>query len=721
MAPEREVVHPVDHPAIDVEEAVGLDDSLGIVHRGHDDPRRHQRIRRQDLPPVRPAVQVIQPDRLEPGSRAEVPPLPCHHFKELLQRFQTQRSGNHRILIEMRREEPRRGINLKRPPDVPQALRTTIEDQFLDPVDHPPAVVGKRRRGRVIAPGRPAQLGGGRFIEHRVADADLVAQGRLREEAERRFHPVHRTATRCHLDVVALNNHPARLRHLGRRHLGPERSRVAVDRLKLRGRPAEVAEREVDDAGQGRPHVRRQPAARLERGFKQDGERHILLAVGSKVPGVGRDVVLGDRLRSRGHHPRVARGLDHPVEELIRRPRQSGDDSVVIEDSIRGPERFGRLPDGERPDRRGVVERRGGWLDLSGPHPDRRELGLIQALHPERHGGDLNDWLAVGVHQGVDDRVRLGPKPEFLDLDLVRHLRRRGHHLPTALEPAGNARNRVANDLVRLADPTHPHQEDPEGMQAALEHERAGHHLVIDEVAGHEPGHGVDVRLGADQTQSIPPPFRLDRDHAVDQPHHPPRQDRGLIQVQARKAISKRRDQITQAERLDLLIPQGFALHRHERLPVVGPDAGDRPEVERRLDHPLAGGEGLLGEEASDPVAHGHQRFAIHRRLEPEPEQPGVPLAEEAVDGNVVDDHLARSRQRAIERHHGVEQPIDRQPFGLEVDPEEGREEQVGLSRLDRDARRNYAAIQVPRPRMDVMLGDESPPTPSTAVLPRSW
>ena len=63
--------------------------------------------------------------------------------------------------------------------------------------------------------------------------------------------------------------------------------------------------------------------------------------------------------------------------------------------------------------------------------------------------------------------------------------------------------------------------------------------------------------------------------------------------------------------------------------------------------------------------------------------------------------------QLAMESDHGVEQPVDRQPLRLEVDPEVGREEEVGLARLDGDAGRDPPAVEIPGAGEDVVLGDD--------------
>src|SRR5438874_1722954 len=98
VQPEREVVHLVDDPAVDVEEAVGLDPSPAVVDLGDDGPDRDEVVRRQDLAPIGPSVEVADPDRLEPGPGARPPTPRRYHFKQLLEGFQTQRTRADRVL-----------------------------------------------------------------------------------------------------------------------------------------------------------------------------------------------------------------------------------------------------------------------------------------------------------------------------------------------------------------------------------------------------------------------------------------------------------------------------------------------------------------------------------------------------------------------------------------------------------------------------------------------
>ena len=84
------------------------------------------------------------------------------------------------------------------------------------------------------------------------------------------------------------------------------------------------------------------------------------------------------------------------------------------------------------------------------------------------------------------------------------------------------------------------------------------------------------------------------------------------------------------------------------------------------------------------------------------------PCFDELVDVDVVDDRLADLRQPAVERDDGVEQAVDGEAAGLEVDAEEAGEEQVGLPALDRDRGRDAAGFEIPAVGADGVFGDDA-------------
>ena len=95
----------------------------------------------------------------------------------------------------------------------------------------------------------------------------------------------------------------------------------------------------------------------------------------------------------------------------------------------------------------------------------------------------------------------------------------------------------------------------------------------------------------------------------------------------------------------------------------------------------------------------------------------GVALPQELLDRDGVADGLPGGGQVAVEFDGRVEQAVGAAAAHDEVDPEPGREEEVGLAGLDRDAHRRPAAVEVPRVGQDVVLGDDAS-GPEAAFVP---
>jgi hypothetical protein len=81
--------------------------------------------------------------------------------------------------------------------------------------------------------------------------------------------------------------------------------------------------------------------------------------------------------------------------------------------------------------------------------------------------------------------------------------------------------NRLIARRILLADPPDPQQEHAQRMLAALIHQRAGHHHVVDEVARQEPVVGANVGLAADHAAPVPSAARIKLDDAMQQSHPP--------------------------------------------------------------------------------------------------------------------------------------------------------------------------------------------------------
>src|SRR5207249_1369787 len=172
---------------------------------------------------------------------------------------------------------------------------------------------------------------------------------------------------------------------------------------------------------------------------------------------------------------------------LVRRPRQAGNDTFLIENLVSAAERFRWFANCEG-ENAVVVEngraRRGdgvrlvngscfssyGAYTLSSP-----TLFNVLSCHtsnPNRHIRYLDDRFPIGVHQRVGNRERLRTIAQLLDGDLIGHFSRAAGDLTTAFEPTGHSRQRLANDLVLLGHPAQAEKENSQGVQAALVHER---------------------------------------------------------------------------------------------------------------------------------------------------------------------------------------------------------------------------------------------------------
>ena len=126
----------------------------------------------------------------------------------------------------------------------------------------------------------------------------------------------------------------------------------------------------------------------------------------------------------------------------------------------------------------------------------------------------------------------------------------------------------------------------------------------------------------------------------------------------------------------------------------------------------------LLGREESGAAArHGDQGLARDGPVEAEEEEMGVALPQELLNCDGVADGLPGGGQVAVEFDGRVEQAVGAAAAHDEVDPEPGREEEVGLAGLDRDAHRRPAAVEVPRVGQDVVLGDDAP-RPEAPLVP---
>src|SRR5947209_1168029 len=173
-------------------------------------------------------------------------------------------------------------------------------------------------------------------------------------------------------------------------------------------------------------------------------------------------------------------------------------------------------------------------------------------------------------------------------------------------------------------------------MQTALVHERAGHDLIIDEMAGQKPVVRMNVLLAADHAEPVSAALRLQPGDSVDQPQpFAARERERWREGKLGKRLAKAAAEVAVAQRVELALGVRFLPDRDQLFP-----RSKCRKVKARYmgtpDDALTARQFLGGKEAGAAVGHGEQRLAIDCPLEVEAKQVCVALAEEAVDLDVV-------------------------------------------------------------------------------------
>ena len=104
----------------------------------------------------------------------------------------------------------------------------------------------------------------------------------------------------------------------------------------------------------------------------------------------------------------------------------------------------------------------------------------------------------------------------------------------------------------RGADPAQSHHEDPQRVQAALIHQGARHHPIVDEMADHEPIAGMNVSLRANESQAPLAPRGIEGRHPVNQAHPAAGQRQRIVQIDAVKRRAECRREIASSQCIDL-------------------------------------------------------------------------------------------------------------------------------------------------------------------------
>ena len=253
-------------------------------------------------------------------------------------------------------EEPRGRIH-RRGPDDETMPEWSIRQRQLDIVDHLQLIIGEWGGidvGELVCHRR---FGGRRDKRPGISNADLVHQRRFGKESEIGVANINRLIITAQIKVIVLDDHPSRVRHAGHFHRRRQCARFGRHFTKLCRGPPQIAERKIELTGECRADVTRQPATRLQGGFQQDGKRHGSLTVRGKVPGIVRDVILGNDLAPRLQDPGdTPTDCHHTVQELEGGAGQAGNDAVPIKDLIAVTKGVRGIADGKGGDAIGIKQ-----------------------------------------------------------------------------------------------------------------------------------------------------------------------------------------------------------------------------------------------------------------------------------------------------------------------------------------------------------------------------
>ena len=274
---------------------------------------------------------------------APAPTLDCREFDQLQEGFQPERPGSDRIFVKMRLEKPLVRIDLLCPLQITEPCRSSVCHKKLDLIDHPELLLGEGAGLGVRELDAAPELFGARDVRGCIADADLVRQRLLGEEAEHGLALVQHAVTVRYREVELLDDHATAGGRLGQGGAGGQGAAFRRHGPMLHGVSSQISEGDVGRAGERGADVGGEPATGLQCCFEQDREGHARLPVGGEIPLVNRNVVLGLGHGARDHLPRLPAQGGDTIHELERRPGQTGDLAAGIEDPVLVAKPVGRV------------------------------------------------------------------------------------------------------------------------------------------------------------------------------------------------------------------------------------------------------------------------------------------------------------------------------------------------------------------------------------------
>ena len=268
-------------------------------------------------------------------------------LQELQHGLQTQRARLHRVLEEVRLEEPLGRVHVLFRAHKAQPGVAAAQIASSHTVEHEQTGLGQAQRALEIASWTRGQ------IDEKVRDgvqvctllgrarqAGLIREGLRRKETETGLHLINRSLTQQATHAERFQDHSARTRDARERRNGAQRTGRGRHLGQHLAGAIEIAEREILVGAERTAHEAGQPTTRLQRRLQQHAEGHYRMAVFREIPGLGRHVVFDLDGGAGLAHAHLALDAHHAAHEVVGRAGQACNPAGSVEALVHGSERI---------------------------------------------------------------------------------------------------------------------------------------------------------------------------------------------------------------------------------------------------------------------------------------------------------------------------------------------------------------------------------------------
>ena len=332
-----------------------------------------------------------------------------------------------------------------------------------------------------------------------------------------------------------------------------------------------------------------------------------------------------------------------------------------------------------------------------------RQRPVLHQLHRKLLAQERLVPVHGGHHRGAQQR-RLAIL-KLLHVHLVHQLARSRH----ALAPAPHRHVFIFAGLKAPAIAPQRHAQrrhiKRQRLHRALQHQRARHARVIFKVPAKKPQVRRD-RLHRAQIAAPPRPALRFKIGDFIKKAHVARLDarRAAVRFGQLKARPKALGAAPLTEGAHLRSGEGAA-RGQRRIRQLARVAQRRRCFRGRIpDHAVRGSQLRICKEARLPVAHAQAHFAVHAQIRAEEKHADVAQLRMPVNVNVKLQRVARLGQRALDLRLAAQQPVHALAAVQRINAHPRNQQQVCLARLNCDAQRHVAFMQIPRIRQHIGL-----------------